>query len=116
MLDRTTGPVVVVGDFNMTEHCHDHRLVARRLRDAFKAVGTGLGHPFPSRGTFPRLFPAPWPMMRLDYVWHSEHFAPAWAYRGEAGHSDHHPIIVGLRWVGQAAQSGASVPLAASAV
>ena len=116
MLDKVEGPVIVGGDFNMTERSPDYRLLSSRLHDAYRAVGAGLGHTFPARGAFPRAFPAPWPMLRLDYIWHSSHFAPSWAYRGDCGHSDHHPIVVGLRWTEQAARSGASVPLAASAV
>ena len=67
-------------------------------------------------GSFPLAFPAPFPILRLDFVWHSEHFEPAWAHRGDAGQSDHHPIVTGLRWTVPAARSAASMPLAASAV
>lgn len=116
MLEQVDGPVIVVGDFNMTERSTDYRLLSGRLRDAYRAVGVGLGNSFPRRGAFPVAFPAPWPTLRLDYVWHSEHFEPTWAYRGDAGHSDHHPIVAGLRWAVPAVRSGASVPLAASAV
>ena len=116
LLEGVDGPLIVGGDFNMTERSPDHRLLSRRLRDAYRAVGAGLGLSFPRRGAFPVAFPAPWPMLRLDYVWHSEHFASAWAYRGDAGHSDHHPIVAGLRWAAPAVRSDASVPLAASAV
>ena len=116
MLEEIDGPLIVVGDFNMTERSPDHRLLSGRLRDAYQAVGAGLGLSFPRRGAFPIAFPAPWPMLRLDYVWHSEHFRPAWAYRGDAGHSDHHPIVAGLRWAAPAVRSDAGVPLAASAV
>jgi endonuclease/exonuclease/phosphatase family metal-dependent hydrolase len=116
MLEDVDGPVIVCGDFNMTERSPDHRLLAGRLRDAYRAVGAGMGLSFPRRGAFPLAFPAPWPTLRLDYVWHSEHFEPAWAYRGDAGHSDHHPIVAGLRWAAPAVRSGAGVPLAASAV
>jgi endonuclease/exonuclease/phosphatase family metal-dependent hydrolase len=91
-------------------------MMSGRLRDAYKSVGAGLGHSFPRAGSFPHALPAPWPILRLDYVWHSQHFGPSWAYRGDAGHSDHHPIVVGLRWVTLAVHSGASVPLAASVV
>ena len=116
MLEEIDGPVIVGGDFNMTEHSPDHRLMSRRLRDAYQAVGAGLGHSYPRAGSFPHAFPAPWPILRLDYVWHSAHFEPSWAYRGDAGHSDHHPIVVGLRRAMPAVRSGAGVPLAASAV
>jgi endonuclease/exonuclease/phosphatase family metal-dependent hydrolase len=116
LLEKVDGPVIVCGDFNMTERSADHRLMAGQLRDAYRAVGRGLGHTFPSVGSWPRTFPAPWPIVRLDYVWHSEHFGAAWAYRGEAGHSDHHPIVVGLRWSEAGWPLSPAVPLAASAV
>jgi endonuclease/exonuclease/phosphatase (EEP) superfamily protein YafD len=110
------GPLIVGGDFNMTERSSDHRLLSTRLRDAYRAVGVGLGHTFPRAGSFPRTFPCPCPTVRLDYVWHSDHFEPAWAYRGDAGRSDHHPVVVGLRWAEPAGQAVGGVPLAASAV
>jgi endonuclease/exonuclease/phosphatase (EEP) superfamily protein YafD len=116
MLSRVSGPVLVVGDFNMTERSADYRRVAARLRDSYKAVGVGLGHTFPAAGTMPSAFPAPGPTLRLDYVWHSEHFAPSWAYRGDAGKSDHHPVVVGLRWASEARESAGTIPLAATTV
>lgn len=116
MLEEIDGPVIVCGDFNMTERSPDHRMLSERLRDAYRAVGSGLGHSFPRTASFPLAFPAPWPTMRLDYVWHSEHFEPAWAFRGDAGHSDHHPIVAGLRWTSPASRPASGVPLAASAV
>jgi len=116
LLEEIDGPVIVCGDFNMTERSQDHRLLSGRLRDAFKAAGVGLGNTFPCWGAFPRIFPAPFPMLRLDYVWHSDHFLPAWAYRGDAGRSDHHPIVVGLRWIGVTQEPSGTIPLAASTV
>jgi endonuclease/exonuclease/phosphatase (EEP) superfamily protein YafD len=118
MLDKVEGPVIVAGDFNMTERSADYLLMASRLRDSYKAVGRGLGHTFPAWGKSCRLFPTPWPMLRLDYVWHSDHFSAAWARKGDAGKSDHHPIVVGLRravWASEA-EDGKRLPLAASTV
>lgn len=118
LVRASDGPVVIGGDFNMTERSEDYRLLAAVLRDAYRAVGVGLGHTFPRTGSYPRPFPAPWPTLRLDYLWHSDHFTAAWSYRGEAGESDHHPVVVGLRWSEPAAGLAGSgaVPLAASAV
>ncbi|MGE3909658.1 MAG: endonuclease/exonuclease/phosphatase family protein [Chloroflexota bacterium] len=116
MLENVSGPVIVNGDFNMTERSPDYRMLARQLQDGYRAVGAGLGHTFPRRGSWPRTFPMPWPTLRLDYVWHSHHLAPAWGYRGDAGHSDHHPVIVGFRWAEVARHVPGMVPMAASAV
>jgi endonuclease/exonuclease/phosphatase (EEP) superfamily protein YafD len=116
LIQVETRPLIVTGDFNMTERSADYACVASRLRDAYRAVGRGLGHTFPRVGSLPRSFPAPWPVLRLDYVWHSDHFEAMSATIGDSGESDHHPVIVDLRRRDPAAQVGATVPLAASAV
>ena len=116
LIEVETRPLIVTGDFNMTERCGDYASIAHHLRDAFRAVGTGLGHTFPRFGARPRAFPVPWPMLRLDYVWHSDHFEAASAEVGDAGQSDHHPVIAGLRWSRVAAATDGRVPLAAHAV
>ena len=116
MLDKIAGPVIVGGDFNLTERSPDHRMLASRLHDAYQSVGAGFGLTFPKRGSLPPAFPMPWPILRLDYIWHSRHFTPSWAYRGDGGQSDHHPIVAGLRLNAAAAQPGTGVPLAASTV
>ncbi len=96
MLDAVTGPLLVAGDFNLTERSHDYSLIRARLRDAFRTAGRGFGHTFPRLGSFPEPMPAPWPMVRLDYVWYSAHFQPISARLGRCGGSDHHPLIVRL--------------------
>jgi vancomycin resistance protein VanJ len=96
LLDEVDGPLLVMGDFNMTEYSAHYRLVRARLTDAYRAVGWGFGHTFPRLGSFPHGLPVPWPMVRLDYVWHSAHFRPLSARLGRAGGSDHHPVIVRL--------------------
>ena len=117
LLERLSGPVIVGGDFNMTEHGADYTRMANRLRDAYKAVGLGLGHTFPAAGRAPRKLPAPLPVIRIDYVWHSDHFEPVWARVGKNGRSDHHPVVVGLRWSSEQQIAGdGTLPLAAQAV
>jgi vancomycin resistance protein VanJ len=116
LIEKVHGPLIVCGDFNMTERSTDHRLVASALRDAYQHVGRGMGNSFPRVGSWPRTFPVPWPMLRLDYVWHSREFDAAWAFRGDAGESDHHPIIAGLRWAAEPLPRVAGLPLAAAAV
>jgi endonuclease/exonuclease/phosphatase (EEP) superfamily protein YafD len=118
MLARTDGPVVVGGDFNMTERSQDYAMIAKMLNDAYRSAGVGLGHTFPRCGAYPRTFPSPFPTLRLDYIWHSDHLVAAWAHRGDAGDSDHHPVVTGLRWADAPALrlDGSTVPLAASAV
>jgi len=89
-------PLVVLGDFNVTESSPEYRLLRARLGDAYRAVGRGLGHTFPSLLSLPPNFPALWPVLRLDYVWHSAHFRPLSARHGRSGGSDHRPVVVRL--------------------
>jgi vancomycin resistance protein VanJ len=93
MLDRIDGPVLVVGDLNMTERSVDYEILRSRLTDAFGAVGRGFGFTFPNVGHLPRLVPIPWPVLRIDYVWHSAHLVPVAAHLGDPGGSDHRPVV-----------------------
>jgi len=116
LIETLSGPVIVGGDFNMTEHGADYARMATCLRDAYRAVGRGLGHTFPAVGMAPHKLPAPWPVIRIDYIWHSEHFQPVWARVGKAGRSDHHPVVVGLRRSSEQVSGNGPLPLAAHAV
>ena len=94
IVDSVRGPLLVTGDFNMTEYSADYHAMRARLGDAFRAAGRGLGLTFPRPRSYPRELPAPWPVVRLDYVWHSEELRPLDAHVGSSGGSDHRPVIV----------------------
>ena len=96
LLDATDGPLLAMGDFNMTERSEDHALIARHLTDAYQVAGRGLGHTFPAWLMFPIGLPLPFPMLRLDHVWHSAHFRTVAARIGPAAGSDHHSVIIRL--------------------
>jgi vancomycin resistance protein VanJ len=86
-------PTVMLGDFNMT-YLHDfHRMLRDAgLSDAFREVGQGFGFTLPARiQQLPAL-----PFIRVDYIWHSEHFRPLAAFVGPDGGSDHLPVIAEL--------------------
>ena len=94
-LTTTNEPLLLLGDFNMTDRQAAHRRIAATgLNDAFAAAGTGAGYTFPTR-----LGPAPLlPFMRLDYVWHSAHFETRAAWVGLNAGSDHLPVLARLDW------------------
>lgn len=97
LLQRATqdkGPVLVVGDFNMTDQAEDYGMMTTTYKDAWQAVGWGLGHTFPQRANVPLL-------ARIDYIFHSADFsaqeAQVWS---TAGGSDHRPLWADLLLIG----------------
>jgi vancomycin resistance protein VanJ len=83
-----TIPVLIAGDFNMTDLTADYQRIAARYGDAYRAVGWGMGFTFPDLGQ--RLLVA-----RLDYVFHSPSFVTLEAsVLPTSGGSDHRPLFV----------------------
>lgn len=101
---REQTPVILAGDFNMTDRCAHYRWVTAHYRDAFREAGRGFGFTFPdfsSPNALPRGLPRialPVPLLtRIDYVFYSEHFHAAEAFVWpSAGGSDHRPVLARL--------------------
>lgn len=101
-----TGPLIVVGDLNVTDQNSAYDLLARELRDAWREVGWGFGHTFPgadqlvspgsSRPVLGGVSVPQW-LVRIDYVFHSDELAALDARLGQFdGMSDHRPVIATL--------------------
>jgi endonuclease/exonuclease/phosphatase (EEP) superfamily protein YafD len=89
-LEGIEGPLVVIGDFNTTDQQSLYAPLTRRLRDAHRESGWGMGFTFLSgRG-------AGLPVWRIDYVFHSLDLLALSARVGERGGSDHRPVIARL--------------------
>lgn len=90
------GPVIVVGDFNMTDQSRAYKAMRTLLGDSFRDAGRGLGLTWPAetanlRGRAPRA-------IRIDYVWYSDHFdALSARVAPSSGTSDHRPVVATLR-------------------
>jgi vancomycin resistance protein VanJ len=84
-------PLILAGDFNLTDRSVAYAHLTERFGDSFAQVGRGFGYTFmPLRF----LRPAP-PIARIDYVFHSEHFTPLEAQVWpEYASSDHRPLRV----------------------
>lgn len=82
-------PLLLLGDFNMTNNFAEYDLLASRYTDSYRVAGNSRGYTYPNYRFEP--FPA---LLRLDYIWHSHHFesveAEVWAQHGE---SDHSPVV-----------------------
>lgn len=88
VMNATTYPYVVCGDFNDTPMSFVYNLLADGMKDAFKEHGTGYGYTFrPMHG-----------MLRIDYVLYSMGIE-AFSYAADEGAtlSDHLPITVSVK-------------------
>jgi endonuclease/exonuclease/phosphatase family metal-dependent hydrolase len=80
-------PVIVCGDFNDTPLSYAYRKISKGLTDAFTESGTGFGTTF-NEETFPAI--------RIDYIFHSDHFKSGNFERQKIPFSDHYPISCDL--------------------
>lgn len=67
-VDQTHGPVLVVGDFNLSDREPMYQAFAARMHDAFRETHWGFGFTFPIHGHFGPV-DVPFPLVRIDYVW-----------------------------------------------
>ncbi len=88
-------PLILAGDFNMTANFEEYDLLATHFTDSYRVAGDGIGY------TFPNIRYEPLPaFLRLDYIWHSDHFqsvaAVVWPDQAQ---SDHAPVVATLAFV-----------------
>ncbi|HEU4323714.1 MAG TPA: endonuclease/exonuclease/phosphatase family protein [Roseiflexaceae bacterium] len=82
MLDlalRSHHPVILLGDLNAGEREPIYADLAAQMRDAFRETSAGFGFTFPN-GLVDIRVPAPFPVVRLDYVWTRGPIAPVAAW------------------------------------
>lgn len=89
-LEEIDGPLVVIGDFNATDQQSFYAPLARRLRDAHRESGWGMGFTFSRR---PDVGLALW---RIDHVFYTPDLVALSTRVGNYGGSDHRPVIARL--------------------
>ncbi|MEG3845692.1 endonuclease/exonuclease/phosphatase family protein [Microcoleus sp. herbarium19] len=96
-VQQETLPVIVAGDFNMTDESQDYYSVQKVLQDAFLKSGFGFGFTWP-RGFFAKRINLnlTYPVCRIDYIWHSKHWGAKSSSVLEATESDHLPVAAEL--------------------
>ena len=99
-MEQVPDPLIVAGDFNMTPRSLGYLLLTARLRDAYREAGIGSGRTFPHAprvGRIPMpLWPAPFPVIRIDYIFHSSDLQARRTRVGQGDGSDHLPVIAEL--------------------
>ncbi len=88
---------VVAGDFNMSDSSLIYAEIAAVMQDAWRGAGNGAGRTWPVAEAIglPRVIH---PMLRIDYLWHSEALRTATASVGPAIGSDHLPLLAEFEW------------------
>jgi vancomycin resistance protein VanJ len=94
-----TLPVLLVGDFNLSDQESLYRQITAHYADAYRQAGWGMGFTFPA---------GPLPLARIDYVFHDAAFVTLSAQVGSSGGgSDHLPLSVLLGMVNNTGGVGA---------
>ena len=86
VLDAETLPFLVCGDLNSTPYNWVYAYLSRGLQDAFRRAGTGWG----------ATFPAPLPLVRIDFVLASNEWEVLNAHVSRTVVSDHIPVVAKL--------------------
>ncbi len=94
-VQRIQGPVVVLGDLNLTDRSAAYRQLTERLRDTHRTAGWGLGYTFPVAGPGARPGFA-LPILRIDYVLATPDLQAVTCDTGPPAGSDHRPVIATL--------------------
>jgi vancomycin resistance protein VanJ len=95
ILESENKPFIVAGDFNMSDQAVKYSQFAQQLNDSFREAGVGLGATWPNAEivNLPTVFP---PLLRIDYIWHSDAWVTLDASVGPKLGSDHLPVIATL--------------------
>jgi len=89
MVEREPLPVIVAGDFNMSDSSTIYHSFSRAgLVDSFAAAGRGWGMTWANF--------LPFAFLRIDYIWHTPDINTRAARTGPAQGSDHLPLIADL--------------------
>jgi vancomycin resistance protein VanJ len=86
------GPLVLLGDFNTSDRQSRYRTLSQHLHDAYRTGGRGLGYTYPNREVDGLFFP----VVRIDYVFHSDAWATRAAWTGNLSGSDHRYVTADL--------------------
>lgn len=93
-ISQVSTPLLLLGDLNTTERQHNYHRVKAQLTDAFAEAGWGMGYTFP---TVKRVYGIPvFPMLRLDYIFHSAEWQTEQIWLGTIDGSDHRYLVADL--------------------
>jgi len=94
LVRNETHPVIIAGDFNMSAWSVAYRNLDADLIDSWQGRGWGTSWPNNHVLFAPDFIP---PLLRLDYIWHSDDFTTIDAQLDDPNGSDHYPLSAWLR-------------------
>lgn len=90
LVQQRSLPTVMLCDCNLTDTSEAYQQLRQGLRDSFQERGQGLGHTIFANGI-------PFPIQRIDYIWHSDEIEAIDAFVAPESGSDHLPIVATLK-------------------
>jgi endonuclease/exonuclease/phosphatase (EEP) superfamily protein YafD len=106
-IDDVRGPLVVAGDFNLSDREPDYAQFAARVHDSYRETNWGFGSTFPSSLYLGGL-PISFPLIRIDYIWSAGGVVPAATQVACRSESDHCMVIADMQLTDGAVQPAAS--------
>jgi vancomycin resistance protein VanJ len=91
-LRTRTLPTIMMCDCNMTDTSETYARLRSVIVDSFQERGWGFGHTL-------RVDSVPFPVQRVDYIWHTDELSAVNAYVGLGGGSDHLPMVATFHWI-----------------
>lgn len=88
LIEKTTDPLIIVGDFNDTPASYIYQQATDHLVDSYVEQGRGLG----------TTYHGPYPAYRIDYILHSDDMEAVSYKRIKSNISDHYPIMAQLKF------------------
>lgn len=97
---KETSPLILVGDFNMSDWSQPYQQITSRYQDSFFVSGWGLAGTWPDFTTVDFPLNLLRPLTRIDYIFYDAHWvaieANVWP---DAMGSDHRPIMATLAFL-----------------
>lgn len=89
-IPEQTLPTLMLCDCNMTDSSETYHELQKVLKDSFHERGQGIGHTLVNSSI-------PFPVQRLDYIWHTGDLQSIKAFVGSNGGSDHLPVVASFK-------------------
>ncbi len=103
-LQKEQDPVILAGDLNMTDQSQDYANLRGVMRDTFAESGWGFGFTWPDGWDFNFLLPnsniiLKYPLVRVDYIWHSQEWFSTKTEVLPTTGSDHLPLVTQVHFL-----------------